>query len=69
MSHAVRKNRTPGASAPATKGQPGSDTQVQTGGPLSVSALKEKVAARVSKDPAKAAKILALWISESKRKG
>ena len=65
MSHSVRKNRTPGANAPDSKGQPASGSNARTGGPLSISAIKDKITARVIQDPAKAAKILSLWINSS----
>jgi hypothetical protein len=67
MSHSARKVNLPVASAPTSKGQPGRDSNARAGGPLLISALKEKVAALVSKDPAKAAKILSLWIAESEK--
>ena len=66
MSHQLRKFKPAGSRPEAGKSRPAPVSPNDSGkGPGAVSALREKVARKVSQDPAKAAKILSLWISSA----
>ena len=66
MSHQLRKFKSPSASPEAGKSGPAPESRNDSGkGPGAVSALRDKVARKVAQDPAKAAKILSLWINST----
>jgi hypothetical protein len=66
MSSQLRKFKPSGPSSEAGKSGPVPASRNDSGkGPGAVSALREKVAQKVAQDPAKAAKILSLWISST----